>query len=43
MALQIVLKLCWPLEKNIPPCSNSLFYHPETCKLEVKGAKHKRL
>ena len=43
MALQIVLKLYWPLEKNIPPRSNYVFHHPETCKLEVKGAKHKRL
>ena len=41
MALQIVIKLYWPLEKNIPLRSNYLFCYPETSKLEIKGAKHK--
>ena len=42
MASQIVIKLYLPSEKNIPLRSNDLFYHPETSKLEIKGAKHKR-
>ena len=42
MALQIVIKLYWYLEKNISLHSNYLFHHPETSKLEIKGAKHKR-
>ena len=42
MALQVVIKLYLPLEKNIPLRSNYLFHHPETSKLEIKGAKHKR-
>ena len=41
MALQIVIKLCQPVEKNIPLRSNYLFYHPETSKLEIKGVKNK--
>ena len=35
MALQIVIKLYWPLEKNISLRSNYLFYHPETSMLEI--------
>ena len=41
MASQIVIKLYMLLKKNIPLRSNDLFYHPETSKLEIKGAKHK--
>ena len=42
MASPIVIKLYLLLEKNIPLRSNDLFYHPETSKLEIKGAEHKR-
>ena len=39
MALQIFIKLCLTLEKNIPPRSNYRFCRPETFKLEIKIAK----
>ena len=43
MALQIVIKLYQPLEKNISLRFNYFFYHSETSKLEIKGAKHKNV
>ena len=43
MALQIVIKLYFPLEKNIPPRSNYLFCRPETSKLEIKIAKTRHI
>ena len=39
MALQIVIKLYFSMEKNISLHTNCL-YHPEFFKLEIKGTKY---